>query len=114
MAEIKATFALSDLNRRECLLKIIRGKPTLKFYVFWGCWFLLFVGACISCTEKHYNPNVALLLAVLVLFVTIKIYADISRRMNALIELIGEDNLRKLKTDDKEQNAYKPDVTPKL
>lgn len=99
LAEAKATFALSDLNRRERLLKIIRGKPAWKYYALGAICFILIT--YIFLTEK----NTALFALIPLLFMIIGAYVDCSRRMNALIELIGEEKLRKPKMDDKEQNA---------
>lgn len=101
LAEINAVFALSDLKRRERLLKIIRGKPAWKYYVVGAVWFILIV--FISHTEKA--NDMVLFALISLLFTIVGAYVDCSRRMNAIIELIGEENLRKPKTDDKEQNA---------
>jgi len=99
--EIKATIALSDLNRRERLLKIIRGKPAWKYYAVGAIWFVFI--AYIFHTEKA--NNTVLFAFIPLLFTIAGAYVDFSRRINSLIELIGEENLRKPKADDKEQNA---------
>lgn len=96
LVEVKATLALSDLNRRERLLKIIRGKSTWKYYAFGAIWFVLI--AYIFHTEK--GNNTVLFALIPLLFTIVGAYLDCSRRMNAIIELIGEDNLRKPKTND--------------
>ena len=101
LAEIKATIALSDLKRRERLLGIIRGKPTWKYYAFAAVWFVLIL--YMVHTEKKDD---ALLFALIpLLFTIVGAYLDCSRRMNAIIELIGEDNLRKPKTENQKQTA---------
>ena len=98
MAEVKATLVLSDLKKRERLLKIIRGKPGWKLYVFGTIWFVIAVYIC----KEQLN---LLVLLTLLLSVIGQAYWDFSRRMNALVELIGENSLKKPKTDDQEQTA---------
>jgi len=93
LAEAKATLALSDFKRRERLLEIIRGKSGWKLYVFLAIWIILAVYIC-----KDQSNLLVLLL--LLLSIIGEAYRHFSRRMNAIIELIGEDNLRKPKTDD--------------
>jgi|GEM_PF-4527669 len=97
MAEVKATLALSDLKRRERLLEIIRGKSGWKLYAFGAIWIILAIYIC--------KDNNLLLLLLLLLSVILEAYRHVSRRINALVELIGEDKLRKLKTDNQEQTA---------
>ncbi|OGV66153.1 MAG: hypothetical protein A3K19_19605 [Lentisphaerae bacterium RIFOXYB12_FULL_65_16] len=101
LAEVKATFALSDLKRQERLLGIIRGKPAWKYYALAVVWLVFIV--YIFHTEKANNMVGFALIPVL--FTIAGAYVDCSRRMGALIELIGEENLRKPKTDDSKQNA---------
>ena len=101
IAETKTTLVISDLNRRERLLKIIRGKPEWKYYMFGVIWTILI--AYIFHLEKA-NNNMVLFALIPLVFAIVGVCLDYSRRINALIELIGEDNLRKPKTDDKERN----------
>ncbi len=94
LTEAKANLALNDLNRRERLLKIVRGEPTWKTYAWSGAmWLIFFV--------YIYNTgpiNPVILLSALA--VILSFYVGLShRRMDALVELIGEDHLRKNKTD---------------
>ncbi len=42
LTEAKANLALNDLNRRERLLKIVRGEPTWKTYAWSGAMWLIF------------------------------------------------------------------------
>ena len=98
LAEAKATLALNDLKKRERLLEIIRGKQGWKLYVSGAIWFIV---AAYICKDQ----NTLLMLLILLLGVIIQAYSDFSRRINALIELIGENNLRKPKTDSQEQTA---------
>lgn len=101
LAEIKATIVFNDLKRRERLLGIIRGKPTWRYYAFAAVWFVLI--AYIFHTEQ--GNNTVLFALIPLLFTIVGAYLDCSRRMNALIELIGEDKLRKPKTNDQEKIA---------
>jgi len=101
LTELKAAFVVCDFNRRERLLKIIRGKSEWKYSAFGVAWFILIV---FMFHAEKVNSTVLFALIPL-LFAIVGAYVDCSRRMNALIELIGEENLRKPKTDDKEQNA---------
>lgn len=96
LIEANATLALGDLMRRERLLKIVQGKPTWKYYAFCAPWLILL--AFIFYTEK---ANTMMLLALIPMLTAIGgAYMDCSRRMNALIELLGEEDLRKPKTGD--------------
>ena len=98
MVEVKATLVLSDLKKRERLLEIIRGKPRWKLYVSGAVWFIV---AAYICKDQ----NTLLMLLILLIGVIVQTYADFSQRINALIELIGEDNLRQPKMDNQEQTA---------
>ncbi len=98
LAEMEATSRLSNLNRREHLLKIIRGKSDWKFYTSGTLWLIF---AVYFCKEQVY----LLLLLIALSSIIFGVYEHFSRRINALIELIGEENLRKPKTNDKGQNA---------
>ena len=103
LTELKATWVVSDFNRREGLLKIIRGKPAWRYYASGVIWLIVIL--YILRTEEA-NDNTGIFFALMALgFTFVGVCLDFSRRMNALIELIGEENLRKPKTDDKEQNA---------
>ena len=102
LTELKAAFVVSDFNRRERLLKIIRGKSEWRYHAAGVLWLICIL--CILRTEKADN-NAALYVLLPLGFAIIGVCLDFSRRMNALIELIGENNLRRPKTDDKEQSA---------
>lgn len=93
LTEMKATLALSDLNRRERLLKIIRGKSDWKYYAFGTIYIIIIM--------YIYREQTNLIMFLIpLLFIIAGAYANFSKRINALIELIGEDNLRKPKIDD--------------
>lgn len=98
--EVKATLALSEINKRERLLKIVRGKPQWKFHLSVAILIVFFI--IYNIWEEHSNILVYLLP---LLSIIILVYTDFFRRMNALIELIGEDNLRKSNIDDKEKTT---------
>ena len=51
LTEAKASLALSDLNRRERLLKIIRGKPEWKYGLLVCIWLVLVI--YVFRTEAH-------------------------------------------------------------
>ena len=102
LTELKAAEIISDFNRRERLLKTIRGKPAWIYRALGVLWFIIIF--CILRPGKADN-NAALYVLMPLGFAIMGPYLDFSRRMSALIELIGEDNLRKPKTDDKEQSA---------
>ena len=92
LTEVQANLVLGELKRQERLLKIIRGKPEWQYYTGGAIIFLM----CLSilCTRKP-DHIVPIVLAILVGLI-FGAYLDCSRRVNALIELIGEENLRKL------------------
>ena len=92
LTDVKASLALSDLKRRERLLKIIRGKPE---WIYYTAVVILLIIIIFSGTEA------AFILIPLVCFFALT-WVDFNRRMNALIELIGEESLRKPETDDEE------------
>ena len=102
LAEAKATLVLSDLNRRKRLLKIIRGKPEWIYNASGVLWIIVIL--YILRMEKAYD-NMALFVLMPIGLGIVGVYVGLSRRMNALIELIGEDKLGKPKTGDKEQTA---------
>src|SRR5437867_535515 len=104
LAEVKATLALCDLNRRERLLKIIRGKPAWVYYASGVLWCILIIYAKHAERADNDSAYVWSVLGPLGLMI-IGTYWNLSQRMNALIELIGEEHLRRPKTDDEEQNA---------
>ncbi|MCG3148949.1 MAG: hypothetical protein PCFJNLEI_02401 [Verrucomicrobiae bacterium] len=89
--EAEATLALSELNRRARLLAVVRGKSLWRLYVAAAIWLILLV--YLFNTEIP-NSKVALVSLVSLAFLIIGSYVDSSRRMNALIELIGEENLK--------------------
>lgn len=91
-AEVNATLALSDLNRRERLLKIIRGKPAWVYLVSGVIWLVVIL--YLHSTEKA-DLNTAFYVLVPLGFAIVGMYLDLSRRMIAFIELIGEENLRR-------------------
>jgi hypothetical protein len=101
LTELKAALIVGDFNRRERLLKIIRGKPEWGYRVLG----LLWVIAIIYMLDVRKNNGSVSLALIFLGFGIVGVYLDLSRRMNALIKLIGEDNLRKPKTDGKEQSA---------
>ena len=102
LAEVKATLAISDFNRRERLLGIIRGKPEWRYYAFAAFWFV-FISYMMFRAEM--DSGTVFLALIPLLLTIVGAYVDCSRRMNALIELIGEENLRNTKTNNKEQKA---------
>ena len=97
LAEVNATLALSDLNRRERLLKIIQGKPAWLYHVLGVLWAIFII--YLLHTEKGDN-NIALLLLMPLGFLIFGVSLNSSRRMNALIELIGEETLKNRKVSD--------------
>jgi len=103
LTEIKASLALGDLKRRERLLKTIRGKSEVTIMT------IVFVGVLVMIIVTHYlfhgekaDDKPQLFLVIPLWFAIAGVYVNISRRMNALIELVGEEYLRKPETDGKE------------
>ena len=103
LTEVKATLAISDFNRRERLLGIVRGKPEWRYYASVAVCFVL-ISYMIFSTEIDISVACFGLIPPMLLTI-VGAYVDCSRKMNALIELIGEENLRNPKANNKEQNA---------
>ena len=89
--EIKAYLALNDLERRERLLRIVKGKGRWRYYVF-GC---LWSGVIIWLVANGNRENVGFLVLLPLGWVMVAVCEDFSQRINSLIELIGEERLKK-------------------
>ena len=94
LAKVKADSAVRELKRRESLLKIIRGKPRWIYSVLGLLWIIGIL--CIERMGIADNAAIPVLLPLGIMF--IGVYLDFSRRMNALLDLIGEENLKNGKT----------------
>jgi hypothetical protein len=90
LAEARAVLALSELKKRERLLKVVRGKPAWIYLVCGIIWFVI-----VLFIYHTGNADSRALLCVLIPlgFAAVGAYVDTSRRMNAILELLGEEDL---------------------
>ena len=97
-ANLKADLILRDLKRRDRLLKIVQGQSEWKV---WTC----AVASLAIVTALSWRTQDSMVPVVLALMVTgfAGDYVATSRRLSALIELLGEDRL--LKTKDNKGDA---------
>jgi hypothetical protein len=96
--EVKANLIIREFKKKERLLAIAQGKPRWKYYVFGIIWF-----GFIMYVSGMKDPNEAMRRLWLPFVVSIiGAYAECHHRMNALIELIGEEKLKELTQKNKE------------
>jgi hypothetical protein len=80
---------LNEFNRRERLLQIVRGKISWRYF---AVVITLFPLPLFSSNKADFF---VLYLPTVFMLTVVGIYMDYTRRINALVELIGEDKLRK-------------------
>ena len=95
--KIMATLSINDLKRRERLLKIIRGPSEWRL-----CAYGVGISALIVFAERKMEANALSCVLIPLVFFVVAAFQDMNKRMDALIELIGEDRLRSPKKNDGE------------
>jgi hypothetical protein len=95
LTEVMATLALNDLKRRERLLKIVRGPSEWRLWIYG-----IGISALIIFASYRTKENTLAPALIPLVFGVVAAFQDISKRMDALIELIGEDRLRNPKRND--------------
>jgi len=92
LTEVEATLVLNDLKRRERLLKTAQGSSKWRMWAFCiGCSALILI---VVASQAFTKENLLGMVLIPFVFGIIALFLDMSKRMDALIELIGEDRLR--------------------